>query len=470
MRSAASGRRVVALCLSAPSALLACSLLAPSDEELMGAVNSGGGTGGGVASAGAGMDSIAGRGGTGGFGGTGGSGISETTGEYPLPVGGSAGGTQLDPPEPPPNSADAGLIEPPPCVDCETVRMTGGVQTLELGTPGGALFMDICPRDQVVVGMDYRYDFGTPADFGYLTAVSLVCGELVPNRQAGSLDVVVGEPLTPRGGGSGLTGSGGRCPLGQVVTGFEGARNFAGNISEIRELTLHCAPLALGEDASVTSGSASPAQPLSADFAVSTVAPFETLPLQPCPQGQVARGAAIRAGTWVDGVSLICSAPVLALPDGQACSSAIECQSGICDGLCQPRACAAPAGCTCRLFEDTQYAFCQGAQQQPAAGAACGASGMHLANARDAVAHGWLRNSAGREGIQAAFWLGADDALAEGVWQWAQGGGVVDLASELWDENELRGGVDENCMAMTRNGHWDDVACSLTLPFACEAP
>lgn len=95
---------------------------------------------------------------------------------------------------------------------------------------------------------------------------------------------------------------------------------------------------------------------------------------------------------------------------------------------------------------------------------------MQLVNARDPIAHGWLRTSAGKEGIQAAFWLGADDLVSEGTWQWPEGGGPVDLVSELWDANELRGGAAENCMAMTRDGHWDDVDCSLTLPFACEAP
>lgn len=462
-RASARAARFVPFWLLTASGLLACSWLAPSDEELTGSAGSAGTAGGAGGSASAAADDVAGGGGSAGLAG----GSSETVGEYPLqPVG--PGNTPPGPAAPPSSSADAGIIAPPPCVDCETIRITGAVQTAQLGTPGGSLYMDICPRDQVVVGMDYRFDFGMPADFGYFTAVSLVCGELVPNRLAGSLDVVIGEPLSPRGAGSGVGGSGGRCPLGQVVTGFDGARNFDGITSELRELTLHCAPLAL--DASVAVGTARPTQAMSADFAVSTVPPDEILPLQPCPEGQVARGAVLRAGNWVDGVSLICSAPVLARPEGQACSSAIECQSGSCDGNCQPRPCAPPAGCTCGLFDDKQYAFCGGAQPRVGAASACAASGMHLANARDPIAHGWLRSSAGEEGIQAAFWLGADDLASEGTWQWPQGGGPVDLASELWDPNELRGDAAENCMAMTRDGHWDDVDCSLTLPFVCETP
>jgi hypothetical protein len=446
---------------------LACSLLAPSDAELMGAVGAGsGGAGGSTPAVGA-----SGAGGTGGSSGSSSSaGSNEGVSAYPVaPVGGSGGSSAPDTPEAPAIMPDAGPSEPAPCLDCETVRFTGGVATVELGTPGGSLYVELCPRDQVVVGMDYTFTFGTPADFGYFTSVALVCGELAPNRSAGTLDVVVGEPLTPRGAGGGVTGGGGRCPGGQVVTGFEGARNFAGGISEIRELILHCAPLALA-DTSVAIGAASPAQPMSADFAVSTVPPDEILPLQPCPEGGVARGTAVHAGTWVDGVRLICSAPVLSQPDGLACSSAIECQSGSCDGTCQPRPCTPPAGCSCGLLESTQYAFCEGAQTQSAAAESCAAAGMHLAHAYDPIAHGWLRSSAGEEGIQGAFWLGADDLASEGSWFWARDAGAVDLVSELWDENELRGGTDENCMAMTRDGHWDDVACTLTLPFACEAP
>lgn len=412
-----------------------------------------------------------------GLGGTGGSAGSGPVRGGPVAAGGAAvqpaGGTSSlppsDAPELPAGVPDAGSSGPPPCVDCETVRFTGAVGTVELGTPGGSLYMDICPRDQVVVGADYKFDFGNPVDFGFLTSVALVCGELVPNRRAGTLDVVVNEPLAPRGAGSGASASGGRCPLGQVVTAFEGARNFDGTTSELRELTLHCAPLVLGADGAVAIGTSQPAPPLSADFAASSVLPTDVLGLQPCPDGQVVRGAAVHAGNWVDGISFICSAPVLSQPDGQPCSSAIECQSGRCDGICQPRPCTPPAGCRCELLEDTQYAFCEAAQTQADASAQCNAAGMLLAVAQDPIAHGWLRSSAGKDGVQAAFWLGADDLLSEGLWQWAAGAGAVDLASELWEQNEARGGAAENCMAMTRNGHWDDVDCALTLPFACEA-
>jgi hypothetical protein len=445
--------------------LVACSLLAPSDDELTGGLGAGSGGAAGSSPA----VGTSGVGGTGNVGG-GSAGSGETVGAYPVvPVGGSGGSSPSGPAEPPPDAPDAGPSEPPSCVDCETVRFTGGFATVELGTPGGSLYVEICPHDQVVVGMDYKFAFGTPADFGYFTSVALVCGELAPNRSTGTLDVVVGEPLAPRGAGAGVTGVGGRCPGGQVVTGFEGVRNFDGTTSEIREFVLHCAPLALA-DSSVAIGAASPAPAMSADFAVSTVLPDEILPLQPCPEGGVVRGAAVHAGTWVDGIRLICSAPVLSQPDGVACSSASECQSGSCDGTCQPRPCTPPAGCSCGLLESTQYAFCEAAQTRDEAAASCAAAGMHLSNAYDPIAHGWLRSSAGEEGIQAAFWLGADDLGSEGSWFWAQDGGAVDLASELWAENELRGGTDENCMAMTRDGHWDDVACALTLPFACEAP
>lgn len=451
---------------SMASGLLACSWLAPSDEELTGGVELVGGDGGATRpSAGAGTSGVGGPSGSGGSDGS-----DEGVGAHPLlPVGGS-GASPAGVGAPSSVTPDAGPSEPLPCVDCETVRFTGAVGTVELGTPGGSLYLEICPRDQVVVGMDYRYAFGTPADFGYFTSVALVCGELAPNRDAGSLDVIVGAPLTPRGAGSGVAGVGGRCPVGQVVTGFEGARNFDGTTSEIREFILHCAPIALAADTALAVGAALPTQPMSASFAVSTVPPDEIMSLQPCPDGQVVRGAAVHAGTWVDGISLICSAPVLAQPDGRPCSSALECQSGSCAGSCQPRACAAPAGCSCGLREQAQYAFCAAAQPQSAAAEQCAASGMHLATAEDPIAHGWLRTSTAREGIQSAFWLGADDLVSEGVWTWAQGAGAVDLASELWDENELRGGADENCMAMTRDGHWDDVACELALPFVCEAP
>jgi len=450
--------------------MLSCSLLAPSDEDLTGGIvtsaGGGGGSGGPSANVGGGGAGVGGS--SSGSGGSGGS--NETVGEYPVqPLGGSGGaaGSSGEPPATSP--PDAGVSEPPPCMDCETVRFTGGVSTVELGSPGGGLYMDICPRDRVVVGMDYRYTFGSPADFGYLTSVALVCGELTPNRRAGTLGVVVGAPLPPRGVGEGVSGTGGRCPIGQVVTGFEGARNFDGTTSELREFTLHCAPLALGDDGSVALGTSQPTQPMSAEFAVSTVLPSEVMPLQPCPEGQVARGAAFHAGRWVDGISLVCSAPVLALPDGQACGAAIECQSGSCDGSCQARTCTAPAGCGCRLLESTQYAFCEAAQTQPAAAATCAGVGMHLANAFDPVVHGWLRSNADQAGIQAEFWLGGDDLVSEGNFVWAEDG-AVDLASELWDRNLPRGGVAENCMEMSRDGRWDDADCNLTLPFVCETP
>lgn len=449
------------ICLVASSGSLACSLLAPSDEELLGSLSGAGGSS-------AGSSNVVGS----GIGGAGSAGISGDV--YPvLPAGGS---TSSPPPEepvdepPPSNPTDGGVSQPEPCVGCETIRVARGGETILLGTPGGGLFADICPRDQVVVGMDYRFTFGTPADFGYFTSVSVVCGTLVPNVGAGTVDVVLGEPLPPRGAGTGSSGQGGRCPPGQVVTAFEGARNFDNTTSEIREVTLHCAALVLGADGSVTIGTARPTQAMSADFALSTVPAFEVLPLQPCPDGQLVRGVAVFAGAWVDGVSFLCGAPVLALPDGEACSLPDQCQSGICDTTCQPRPCPAPAGCTCALLETTQRAFCRSAQTQADAAAQCEAAGMYLAWALDPVENGWLRSTAGTQGIQASFWLGADDLVSEGSWQWVQGGGPVDLASRLWDNNELHGSTAENCLSMTRAGTWDDVDCTLALPFVCEAP
>jgi hypothetical protein len=160
---------------------------------------------------------------------------------------------------------------------------------------------------------------------------------------------------------------------------------------------------------------------------------------------------------------------VLAQAEGRACVSGIECQSGSCDGTCQPRPCSAPQGCRCELQENTQYAFCGASEIRDVATELCAASGMHLAYAAAPLAHGWLRSTAGEEGIQGPFWLGADDLASEGVWQWGQDG-AVDLASELWDENEQRGGTADNCLSMTRDGHWDDVSCALAQPFVCEAP
>jgi hypothetical protein len=441
------------LCLAASSGLPACSLAEPNTDELVRPTLGAGGAGGtGVNVGSAGTAAVV----------------------YPvLPTAGTANALPdagMDAGEAPSSLPDAGPVEPPPCVDCETVRIATGVETVQFGSPGGSLYMDICPRDQVVVGMDYRFDFGTPADFGYITSVAPVCGELVPNRSAGTLDVVIGEPLPPRGAGSGVSGVGGRCPPGQVVTAFEGARNSASNTSVLRELTLHCAALSLSDGTSAVIGTARPAPPLSADFAVSTVLPEEVLPVQSCPAGQVVRGVALRAGAWVDAVRFVCGVPVLAKQEGQACSSAIECQSGSCNGTCQPRACTPAAGCSCGLLQSTQYAFCRAAQTRAAAALLCTASGMHLAYAEDPIVHGWLRTTAAEEGIQAELWLGADDLASEGSWQWVDGGGAVDLASELWDENAQSGGTAENCLALTRDGHWDDVSCTLALPFACEAP
>jgi hypothetical protein len=56
----------------------------------------------------------------------------------------------------------------------------------------------------------------------------------------------------------------------------------------------------------------------------------------------------------------------------------------------------------------------------------------------------------------------------EGTWQWVEQGGPVDLASRLWDPPQNRGGAAENCLQMTRDGHWDDAPCTSQLPFACQ--
>lgn len=437
--------------LVASAGVLACSLSEPNTQS--GPRPGAGGTAGSEAE---------------GNGGSGGAMMGPGVDVRPVRPG--MGGTGNVPPDAAaPPSGDGGGIELPDCDDCETVRITNGVASEQLGSPGGSLYMELCPHDQVVVGMDYRFNFGTPADFGFLTAVAPVCGALVPSPSSGRVDVIVGEALPPRGGGAGTAGVGGRCPAGRVVTGFEGALNFDGTTSELREITLHCAPLGVA-DGALQLGAAEAAPPLSANFAASTVPADEVLALQPCPAGQVVRGVAVNAGSWVDGVSMLCGTPSLAHPDGRSCSTASECQSGSCSGTCQARACQAPEGCGCVLREGTQYAICEGAQTQNVANELCTASGMHLAHAIDPLAHGWLRSTASDEGIQAEFWLGADDIVSEGVFEWVANAGPVDLASQLWDRNQQRGGTAENCVAMTRDGHWDDVNCALTLPFVCEAP
>ena len=66
----------------------------------------------------------------------------------------------------------------------------------------------------------------------------------------------------------------------------------------------------------------------------------------------------------------------------------------------------------------------------------------------------------------APFWIGASDQWTEGEWQTPE---KKELPYFKWNRNEpndFRTG--EDCVAILKNGNWNDVRCSNNLPFVCQ--
>lgn len=172
------------------------------------------------------------------------------------------------------------------------------------GVLTGAVALDVCPRAEVVIGVD-----GFVAPSGIVSQLSLRCGKL---RLASSApgthtsEILSGAQLTPRGVASSTPFSR-TCGAGEIMVGVRGR---AGDYLD--SMVFRCAPLQIA--------------PTPSDFVLSVGAPRElaaagssnggtAFAATDCASGQIAVGATISADLLlVRSFSLICRKPELTYP------------------------------------------------------------------------------------------------------------------------------------------------------------
>ncbi|HVJ19113.1 MAG TPA: C-type lectin domain-containing protein, partial [Polyangiaceae bacterium] len=398
----------------------------------------------------------------------------------------------------------SGPIEP------SAVRIFG---TSTTQTAGGSAFpyFDVCPEDEVLIGINgWTQPDASPS---WLMRGQAVCGKIVLTQGgspggggAGGAAGAAGAPeigddslsiriepgalLYERGNGliDDVQGPA-MCNPNEVVVGFDGRQG-----AFMDRIRVYCAPLLLtggpGTYAIEIGEFPTPRGSVGISTGGGAFAQF------PCPAGQIARGAQIQAGSYLDAFGLICGKPELVYPVGAACTDDAECDTASCASeRCAAVTCGELTGaggdggaggaspgisaiCSCALFGTRQYLFCDGSPTWPEARDACADRGMQLVRPNDGGENGWLRSTALQRAI-GSFWIGATDAVTEGDWLWTDG---TLFWQGPWDTGAAVGGLYtawsgaqpdnaamlEHCGEMYPDSRWNDNECTNPKDFVCE--
>jgi hypothetical protein len=337
-----------------------------------------------------------------------------------------------------------------------------------VGGVGGALYNDVCPEDQVVIG--YTGLTGIDIVPNFLQSLATVYGKPMVSSTPPYVITIASGPTLPRRGLMGTMPWTTTCPANQVVVGFDSkADNY------FKELSIICAPLTV-------TVSGVPATYQVSVGATTTLPPAggpggSDMPTVLCPPGQVVRGNPLRAGQWIDAFSTACATPTLAYPLGARCVTSNDCDQGICTaGRCAALSCVGHAGCTCGVFESVEYAFCATPGNHTDAATACTALGMRLARVDSDAENGWVRSTATQHGLLDLL-LGGDSLATPMEWRWPDGtlfwqgdvGGTAPIGSySHWQSSQPNSSP--ACAFVNGDAWWVSTSCNTnnTFPYACK--
>ncbi|HET9953267.1 MAG TPA: C-type lectin domain-containing protein [Polyangiaceae bacterium] len=355
------------------------------------------------------------------------------------------------------SSGGSGALDPAECEACGTLRLTESFETELFGsTTGGGLAADICPENQVAIGVEAW------VNPNYVAGLAVVCGKLRLPKRAGAAQVSQTNTLALRGpaAGSWLLGL---CPEGQVLTGIHSSAAPAAETVLLVSLELACASVTWsGQEGSIELHTEA-ATPVALPFPPRAAATLDDT--RRCPADSVVRGLLNRSGAWVDGVGVVCSRPLAARPDGAPCSEDVECAGGRCDGTCSSYECEEPSLCQCRWFDEARYRFCK-PLDFTAAAASCSAQGEQLVELTNRAENGWLNSTAKRLSLPVSLWLGADDKAKENVFMWKNRAEVADLG--FWPMSGPTGEASKDCLLLGEDGRWRGELCDTQHSFVCQ--
>lgn len=128
---------------------------------------------------------------------------------------------------------------------------------------------------------------------------------------------------------------------------------------------------------------------------------------------------------------------------------------------------AAPP-CTTRTRNGRTYLFCNTPLSQTSAQLACAKEGLSLATINDAAENTWVANEAKAINSGNRWYLGLNDIVSEGDFQWANGAVPSHLSWAGGEPNASTTNTDDCVEQDPNNGLWYDVACSATRRYVCE--
>jgi hypothetical protein len=122
-------------------------------------------------------------------------------------------------------------------------------------------------------------------------------------------------------------------------------------------------------------------------------------------------------------------------------------------------------GCILLPLAGFAYWVCETPMAWAQARMECEARGAELASV-----HSDMENQliVGAPAVGTSIWIGGNDLLVEGTFEWADGS---DWGYENWadtEPNDVNG--DEDCALVLPGGEWNDDPCTGALVFACKAP
>eukprot|EP00058_Branchiostoma_floridae_P019226 XP_002604716.1 hypothetical protein BRAFLDRAFT_80311 [Branchiostoma floridae] len=127
----------------------------------------------------------------------------------------------------------------------------------------------------------------------------------------------------------------------------------------------------------------------------------------------------------------------------------------------QPATSTCPSGFV--AWRDSCYKLTQTSQPWAQADDACSreGAGAQVVSIYDIYEQSFIKS----QFVQQQAWIGLSDQQIAGEYRWSSGWPVHFTA---WGFNEPSRADGEGCVAMSRNGTWDDTDCSLQLPALCE--
>jgi hypothetical protein len=168
------------------------------------------------------------------------------------------------------------------------------------GGGGGAAYNDFCYPGHVLVGFNIYENTGSPDVVGQIEAI---CGTVTITPGSCQLAISPKETLTKRGTTSNAAPVTQKCPLNQVIVGYQG--RWGANLDQVG---FGCAPLALTNDGSMYQVSVG--SPITWFSPVGGSAP-PGMYKDVCPSGQVGVGTDTHAQGVILAFGLYCANPIL---------------------------------------------------------------------------------------------------------------------------------------------------------------